>query len=151
MDKKTKELQQKLDSLGIKNYKINADLTVDVAGDVDLSGKGLIEIPLKFGVVTGSFYCNSNKLTSLEGAPKEVGEEFYCDNNKLTSLEGAPKKVGRDFYCGFNKLTSLAGAPEKIGGDFYYSNNPGNFTKEAIDKAINIASVKETDIARPGR
>ena len=50
--------------------------------------KGMFECP----------YCK--KLTSLKGAPKEVGWNFdcsYCLN--LTSLEGAPEKVGKNFYC----------------------------------------------------
>ena len=44
----------------------------------------------------GSFYCNYNKLTSLTGAPKEVGGYFVCYNNNLTSLTGAPKERGSD-------------------------------------------------------
>ncbi len=46
--------------------------------------------------VDGREFCEShtNKLTSLEGAPKEVGGDFVCSKNKLTSLEGAPKEVG---------------------------------------------------------
>jgi hypothetical protein len=42
-------------------------------------------------------------LTSLEGAPKEVGGNFYCPNNQLTSLEGAPKEVGGSFWCYNNR------------------------------------------------
>jgi hypothetical protein len=29
--------------------------------------------------VEGDFFCHDNKLTSLEGAPQNVGEIFYCD------------------------------------------------------------------------
>jgi hypothetical protein len=47
-----------------------------------------------------------------------VGEDFYCLDNKLTSLKGAPKQVGGNFDCSENKLTSLAGAPQEVGGDF---------------------------------
>lgn len=48
------------------------------------------------------FWCNWCKnLTSLEGAPKEVGVEFNCTVcANLKSLKGAPKKAG-SFYCGF--------------------------------------------------
>ena len=28
-----------------------------------------------------------------------MGEEFNCYGNKLTSLEGAPQEVGKDFVC----------------------------------------------------
>ena len=41
-------------------------------------------------IYNGSFNCANNKLTSLEGAPREVGGSFYCYNNNLTSLEGLP-------------------------------------------------------------
>ncbi len=63
-------------------------------------------------------YCNN--LTSLEGAPKEVGGDFCCGAcEKLTSLEGVPQKVGRNFDCACcTKLTSLEGAPKEINGDF---------------------------------
>ena len=42
----------------------------------------------------------------------------------LTSLKGAPKEVGGDFWCSYNQLTSLEGAPREIGGGFDCSNNP---------------------------
>jgi len=70
--------------------------------------------------VGGSFFCNNNDLTSLEGCPREVGGHFWCNNlNNLTSLEGSPKEVGIDFNCFWNKnLTSLEGCPAEIGGYF---------------------------------
>ena len=73
--------------------------------------------------VGGDFRCSYNSLTSLEGAPTEVGENFYCNNNQLTSLEGAPQTVGEDFNCSRNELTSLEGAPTEVGGYFYCSSN----------------------------
>jgi len=78
---------------------------------------------VKFGVVTGIFDCSNNSLTSLVGAPQEVGVSFFCTNNSLTSLEGAPQEVGEDFYCSNNSLTSLVGAPQEVGGDFDCSDN----------------------------
>jgi len=54
--------------------------------------------------VGGDFSCSNNQLTSLEGAPQEVGENFSCDNNQLTSLEGAPQRVGAWFECDAFKL-----------------------------------------------
>jgi hypothetical protein len=73
---------------------------------------------IKFGVVTGYFYCSNMGLESLEGAPIKVLEDFDCSGNKLTSLTGAPKEVGGDFYCSVNKLNDLKGAPSVVGGDF---------------------------------
>jgi hypothetical protein len=68
--------------------------------------------------ITFNFSCGDSKITSLEGAPKEVGGYFYCSDSKITSLEGAPKVVGGNFYCSDTKITSLEGAPEKVGGNF---------------------------------
>ena len=103
---------------GIENYTINHDGTVDVDGDVNLSNKKLIKLPLKFGKVGGYFYCQYNQLTSLDGCPKEVGGAFNCQYNQLTSLEGGPKEVSGNFYCYNNQLTSLEGGPQEVGGDF---------------------------------
>ena len=83
----------------------NGDGTYDYNGDLNLSGMG---------------------LTSLSDLPyklRRVRGNFYCYNNKLTTLEGAPREVGRDFSCSYNKLTTLEGAPEKVGGNFYYHSN----------------------------
>jgi hypothetical protein len=73
---------------------------------------------VRFGRVSGNFFCSYNQLTSLEGAPQEVGRDFSCSNNQLTSLEGAPQEVRKDFNCYQNELTSLEGAPQKVGGNF---------------------------------
>ena len=73
---------------------------------------------INFGKITGNFNCYGLDLTSLKGAPTEVGEDFYCHKNFLTSLEGAPQTVGRDFDCSYNQLTSLKGAPQTVGRDF---------------------------------
>jgi hypothetical protein len=113
----------------IRNYTINEDGSIDVDGNVPLNKRGLIELPIKFrnilsqGNQTGNFLCHDNKLTSLSGAPREVGGAFYCCENHLTSLEGSPNKVGGDFLCYFNKLTSLEGSPHSVGGDFYCYRN----------------------------
>ena len=102
----------------------NPDGTYSTEKDVDLSDKGLVRIPVKFKYVGGYFVCCSNKLTSLQGAPKEVGGDFDCGNNNLTSLQGAPERVGGDFECWNNKLTTLQGAPERVGRSFRCFGNP---------------------------
>ncbi len=119
---------------GIKNYTINKDGSIDVSGDVNLSYKGLSELPLKFRNITGDFFCDNNKLTSLEGCPQTVGGSFWCDENQLTSLEGCPQTVGDSFLCDNNKLTSLEGCPQTVGGTFYCYNNPcSSIYEEWID------------------
>ena len=69
------------------------------------------------------FICSHNELTSLEGAPKEVGNFFDCSYNELTTLKGAPKEVGNFFDCSNNELTSLKYSPIKVGGSFNCSTN----------------------------
>ena len=117
---------------------------VDIRGDFDCSNKRLTDFKgVKFGVVTGGFWCSYNSLTSLVGAPQNVGGNFWCHSNSLTSLYGAPQEVGGNFYClnnsltslvgapqevrsfrcDCNKLTSLVGAPQKVGGSFDCSYN----------------------------
>jgi hypothetical protein len=107
---------------GIENWSIRDGL-VDVDGHVYLSHRRLTKLPLKFGRVSGYFYCVGSELITLEGAPKEVGGDFDCENNNLTSLEGNPKEVGGYFDCSHNNLTSLEGAPKEVSGDFWCSNN----------------------------
>ena len=107
---------------GIENYTINNGL-VDVNGDVDLSSKNLTKLPIKFGVIIGYFSCDDNQLTSLEGAPQEVGGNFNCSHNQLTSLDGAPQEVGGRFNCNNNQLTSLEGGPQEVGNTFDCSIN----------------------------
>ncbi len=96
---------------------------VDVKGDFGCSYEKLKNFKgVRFGKVSGSFNCSDNSLTSLAGAPQEVGRDFNCSDNSLTSLAGAPQKVGT-FYCRNNQLTSLAGAPQVVGGEFMCSEN----------------------------
>jgi len=97
---------------------------VDVKGGFRCSAEGLEDfVGVKFGKVSGGFYCDRNYLTSLEGAPQEVGGDFNCRSNELTSLAGAPQKVVGDFECDNNDLRSLTGAPQEVGEGFYCSGN----------------------------
>jgi len=103
----------------IKNYTINSDGSIDVDGNVKFSKGLLTTLPLRFGKVSGDFYCSNNDLSSLVGGPSSVGGNFQCYNNQLSTLEGAPVTVGGDFSCMYSILTSLEGAPTTVGGDFY--------------------------------
>ena len=88
---------------------------VDVDGDFDCSGQGLIDFKgVRFGVIEGHFNCRNNQLSSLEGGPREVKMSFFGGNNGLTSLKGAPQKVRGSFSCSDNQLTSLEGAPQEV-------------------------------------
>ena len=116
----TQEQEKFLNQHTKGSWKYNSSTgLVDVKGDFDVSRQDLVNMnDIKFGKVSGDFDYDRNKLTSLEGAPREVGGDFSCSNNNLTSLEGAPQEVGGDFYCSSNNLTSLKGAPQEVGGNF---------------------------------
>lgn len=95
--------------------------------------------------IYGSFYCDNNKLLSLEngpcyvekhynvsyntldslkGCPKTVNGGFFIQSNILKSLEYGPIEVGGDYNCSFNNLITLKGAPEILEyGDFSCNNN----------------------------
>jgi len=112
---KLNEIKTEIDTIcaryRIENYTINDDGSIDVENDVNLSQLTFTELPLKFGRVTGNFYCyDCANLNSLEGAPTSVGGSFICyDCPKLTSLEGAPTSIGSAFYCSqCSKLTKLS-------------------------------------------
>ncbi len=105
---------------------------------LNLGGLGLTRLP-RFKSINISFVCKNNQLTSLEGAPREVGGDFNCSNNNLTSLEGSPREVGEDFSCSNNNLTSLEGSPREVGEDFSCKNNPGNFTEEDVRAVSNVS------------
>ena len=123
---KSKKIGNKIRNLceeyQIYNYTINEDGSIDVDGDVYLNNESLTKLPLKFGKVTGRFYCSHNQLVSLEGAPKSVGDNFTCADNNLTSLEGCPELVGGDFYCNNNRITTFEHLP--LVKDFTCYDNP---------------------------
>ena len=118
----------------IKNYTINEDGTIDVDGEVNLSQRGLDELPLNFNRVTGNFYCNGNNLTTLKGSPKYVGGGFYCGYNDLPSLEFGPIEVGGTFDCERNLIRSLEYSPIKVGSDFRFPDNKVRSFKYCPDK-----------------
>ena len=114
-----------LDDCTIRTWTLNPQTgLVDVKGRFSCSSQGLTDFKgVRFGMVGGYFNCADNQLTSLVGAPLEVGDDFYCSDNSLTSLIGAPQEVGGYFYCHNNALTSLEGSPQEVGGRFYCDNN----------------------------
>jgi hypothetical protein len=123
VNKNKNDIEAKLKELGVENYTISDDASIDVDGTVDISFKNLEKIPVRFGIVNGDFNCSNNKLVSLKGSPKSVGVSFFCHKNRLTSLEGAPQLVGKAFVCSNNILTSLEGAPQSVNGSFNCSEN----------------------------
>ena len=117
------EVAEILESFRIWDYKINADLSVDVKGDVNLASKNISSIPVKFRKVTGSFRCENNDLTSLEGAPSILRGSFICHGNSLTSLKGVTPIIKGDFDCSANILTDLIDSPKEVRGYYDCSDN----------------------------
>ena len=102
----------------IQNYSINLDGSIDVDGNVVISdivlgnvkSPNIIEkMPLKFNMVSGDFYCNWNKLTTLENSPGYVGGNFYCIGNELKNLIGIGIVNGENILCDGNPLESFEG------------------------------------------
>ena len=87
--------------VGVKHYLIQENFIVDVYGDVDLSKQNIKQIPIQFGKVHGSFYCNAAQLTTLLGVPRVVEKDFCCEDNPLTSsaYNYLPKKVAHTLIC----------------------------------------------------
>jgi len=108
------EIRRECEKFDITNYKINDDGSIDVDGSVIISNTELTSLPIRFNIVSEDFHCGSNKLTTLEGCPKEVGGSFYCHDNDLTSLEYSPIHVGDNFSCALNKITSLEYCPTEM-------------------------------------
>jgi len=131
----TPEQTEWLDKYTIGSWTLNPQTgLVDVDGDFNCYYRRLTDFKgVRFGVVTGYFYCYHNWLTSLEGAPQSVGGGFDCSNNWLTSLKDAPLSVNGGFDCSLNKLTSLEGAPLDLRGDFHCSKNP---VSESVLKSL---------------
>ena len=113
-------------------------------GDVEVKNKSITSLTNGLFIwanIKGDFTCsNCNSLTTLEGAPKEIGGSFNCYSCKsLTSLEGAPKEVGRVFNCSYcDSLKSLKGAPKEVGGDFSCVACYKEFSKEDVKKVSNV-------------
>ncbi len=83
--------------------------TVDVTGSVFLHNMKLERLPVRFGTVDRSFWCDGNQLISLVGVPHSIEKRFSCSYNRLTSMVGVHqilKRVGGSLYINGNKIKS---------------------------------------------
>ena len=124
---------------------ISDDFVVDCNGNVGVYVKSrniesLTNGMFRWGKVEGNFTCSFASITSLEGAPEEVGKNFDCsDCAKLKSLEGTPEKIGGDFNCGnCRNLESLEGAPESVRGSFICSDCVNLESLEGAPKEVGV-------------
>ncbi len=97
---------------------------VDIEGDFRVHRQDLTDFKgVRFGKVDGNFDCSYNRITSLDGAPQEVGNNFHCYDNQLTTLDGGPSIVKWDYNCSRNNLASLKDATKLVNGYFDCSRN----------------------------
>ena len=122
-DDEANRIQEFIDNQPESEYiYITDDNVINSKKSIIISDTDLIngKLPFKFGRVDKNFICmKCTSLTSLKGAPQEVGEDFDCRKcTSLASLEGVPQEVGGNFYCrNCPSLKSLEDAPKKIGGE----------------------------------
>ena len=82
----------------VLDYTVNIDNSIDVQGSVKFPefASFLTELPLKFNKVSGDFDCSALiNLTTLKGAPVEVGGIFNCAYTNIKSLRYAPKRAAK--------------------------------------------------------
>ena len=98
MNSLTDEQREFLDKYTRGRWSVNSEGLVDVEGDFYCPRQGLEDfLGIRFGKVSGYFYCAGNQLRTLEGSPKVVGGNFNCSRNPLISLEGAPEVIEGQF------------------------------------------------------
>ena len=80
----------------VGTHTIDDQYNIDVRGTVIIINKKIKEFPsyIKFNKVSSHFNCNScSELSSLKGAPKEVGGFFDCSHNSTLFTEDDVRKV----------------------------------------------------------
>jgi len=103
---KAKLIQDWLDEvhIGVRNYKLNSDFTIDTDLDViaverpELFPNGRFPDYIRFNS-SGSFDIDDCGIVSLVGCPKKVNGYFSCQMNEITNLKGFPKEVREVVYC----------------------------------------------------
>jgi hypothetical protein len=94
----TDEQRKFLDEYTRGTWSVNSEGLVDVEGSFHCYGERIEDfLGIRFGKVSGIFYCLGNQLRTLDGSPREVDGSFYCYRNPFISLEGAPEVIKYDF------------------------------------------------------
>jgi len=109
-----------------------------INGNLNLSYGYFKEIPkqLKVDAVEGDLNLQTNLLTSLKNAPKEVEGDLYAGANYIETLEGGPEIVTGDYKIAYNKLKNLKGLAKEIGGDLHIEGNPLESLDGAQDTVV---------------
>lgn len=150
----TDEQKEFLDQHTKGTWSLNSETgKVDIDGGFICFGEKLEDFKgISFGKVSRDFYCSSNMLQSLVGAPETVGGHFYCDTNSLQTLEGAPRTVGGNFNCENNSLQSLEGAPRTVGGNFYSDGieiSKGRWSQETLVEIFTTGTLEQKQLVAP--
>ena len=129
VDKMDKSIKDEIKSFLKENYKGSIKISkepnkdgkyeVSSTSDIVVINRNITSLTngmFIWTLINGSFYCSGCKsLKSLEGAPKEVGDDFNCNNcDSLKSLDGAPKKVGGNFFCRACKIQFTGDDVKKV-------------------------------------
>jgi hypothetical protein len=134
------EIRNWLDKMKITRYTIHEDLTVDVEGNVNLSGKEIIRLPVQFGVIDGAFVISGNGLTTLKGCPHTILGNFWCNTNRLKNLQFGPTTVTGSYNCGYNQINTLEYLPDTMKEGLDCSHNRLTILKglEKFDKLYHL-------------
>lgn len=109
------ELRDKSNTLNYVFGTIHGNFLCIACGLTSLKGS-----PKK--MTDGGFFCQSNKLATLEGCTQIIPNDFCCDGNNLTNLKGGPIE-SQSYYCSGSNLSSLEGAPSKVDNNFICHSN----------------------------
>lgn len=124
IEKRKQKIYVLCEDLGLSNYTVNDDLTVDVDDHVIIKDRKFKKLPVMFGTIGGDFIIKScNNLQTLVGSPKIV----YCNyelvgNFSLKDMDYVPYLVGGSFKIKYHKNLLNIKYPNKIGGDIILSN-----------------------------
>ena len=133
VDSLTDEQRKFLDEYASGRWSVNSEGLVDIEASFLCYREDLEDFfGIRFGKVSGNFWCDGNQLRTLEGSPREVGEDFDCDGNQLRTLQGSPRKVGGNFRCYDNPLISLEGAPDVIEGEFCFQDTTFRYNLQSF-------------------
>ena len=147
VDSLTDEQRKFLDKNTIGTWSVNSEGLVNVRGSFWCEDQELGDfLGIRFGKVTGYFFCRRNQLRTLEGSPRVVGGNFWCCDNQLRTLEGSPRKVGGGFWCSGNPLISLEGAPEVIKDSFCFKNTESSYNLQSFLNKIDHIKPEEISL-----
>lgn len=96
-------------------FSINDDNSISTSDNCLLKANFVEDgnLKVKFHSISGNFCCISkNKLTTLEGMPKNIGRSCDISFNKLTTLEFIPRIIKNSLDVSHNPITSLIGVAD---------------------------------------